>query len=89
LAEHLNSSNEAMNQWLAQVGGNLASLGQSGDVGVTASLRQLWLLTYREAQTQTYGDTFLMIGVCFVIATAMVPLMRKVKPPAAPSADGH
>jgi DHA2 family multidrug resistance protein len=24
LAEHLNSSNEALNQWLAQVGGNLA-----------------------------------------------------------------
>jgi DHA2 family multidrug resistance protein len=89
LAEHLNSSNEAMNQWLSQVGGNLANLGQSGDVGVTASLRQLWLLTYREAQTQTYGDTFLMIGACFVIATAMVPLMRKVQPPAAPSADGH
>jgi DHA2 family multidrug resistance protein len=27
--------------------------------------------------------------VSFVIATAMVPLMRKVQPPAAPSADGH
>lgn len=89
LAEHLNSSNEAVNQWLAQVGGNFAALGQSGDVGLTASLRQLWLLTYREAQTQTYGDTFLMIMVCFGIATAMVPLMRKVQPPAAPSADAH
>jgi DHA2 family multidrug resistance protein len=89
LAEHLNSSNEALNQWLSQVANNFAALGQSGDVGVTASLRQLWLLTYREAQTQTYGDAFLMIGVCFVIATAMVPLMRKVQPPAAPSADAH
>jgi hypothetical protein len=47
------------------------------------------LLTYREAQTQTYGDAFLMIGVCFVIAAAMVPLMRKVQPPAAPSPDAH
>jgi len=27
--------------------------------------------------------------VCFIIATAMVPLMRKVQPPAAPSADAH
>jgi DHA2 family multidrug resistance protein len=89
LAEHLNSSNEALNQWLAQVGGNLETLGQSGDVGITAGLRQLWLLTYREAQTQTYGDTFLMIMLCFIIATAMVPLMRKVQPPAAPSADAH
>jgi DHA2 family multidrug resistance protein len=49
----------------------------------------LWLVTYREAQMQTYGDTFLMIMVCFIIATAMVPLMRKVQPPAAPSSDGH
>ncbi|MBP5059785.1 MDR family MFS transporter [Pseudomonas chlororaphis] len=89
LAEHLNSSNEALNQWLARVGGNFAALGQSGDEGVSASLRQLWQLTYREAQTQTYGDAFLMIMVCFIIATAMVPLMRKVTPPPAPSADGH
>src|SRR5476649_2591317 len=56
LAEHLNTTNEALNQWLSQVGNNFAALGQSGDAGVTASLHQLWLLTYREAQTQTYGD---------------------------------
>lgn len=89
LAEHLNSSNEALNQWLARVDGNFAALGQSGDEGVSASLRQLWQLTYHEAQTQTYGDAFLMIMLCFIIATAMVPLMRKVTPPPAPSADGH
>jgi DHA2 family multidrug resistance protein len=89
LAEHLNSSNEALNEWLSQVGNHFTALGQSADIGVTASLHQLWLLTYREAQTQTYGDAFLMIGVCFVIATAMVPLMRKVQPPAAPSANAH
>lgn len=89
LAEHLNVTNEAMNQWLSQVGGNLASLGQIGSEGVTAALQQLWLLTYREAQTQTYSDAFLAIMVCFIIATAMVPLMRKVVPPAAPSPDAH
>jgi len=27
--------------------------------------------------------------VCFVITTAMVPLMRKVAAPKAPSADAH
>ena len=89
LAEHLNSSNESMNQWLEQVGGNLATLGQMGSEGVTGALHQLWLLTYREAQTQTYADAFLMIMACFVIATVMVPWMRKVKPPAAPSPDAH
>jgi MFS transporter, DHA2 family, multidrug resistance protein len=37
----------------------------------------------------TYADAFLVIAVCFVIATAMVPLMRKVAAPRAPSSDGH
>ncbi|MEB0042996.1 MULTISPECIES: DHA2 family efflux MFS transporter permease subunit [unclassified Pseudomonas] len=89
LAEHLNASNEAMNQWLSQVGGNLATLGQTGSEGTTAALQQLWLLTYREAQTQTYSDAFLAIMVCFIIAAAMVPLMHKVVPPATPSPDAH
>lgn len=86
LAEHLNSTNENLNQWLSNVG---ASLGQMGLEGNAAALRQLWNLTYREAQTQTYADAFLAIMVCFVVATAMVPLMRKVVPPATPSADAH
>jgi MFS transporter, DHA2 family, multidrug resistance protein len=89
LAEHLNSTNESMNQWLNQVGGNLATLGQTGQDGITGALNQLWLLTYREAQTQTYSDAFLAIMVCFIVATVMVPLMRKVVPPAAPSPDAH
>lgn len=68
--------------------GNLAVHGPAGD-DVTGALHQLWLLTYREAQTLTYSDTFLTIMVCFIVATAMVPLIRKVAPPAAPSADAH
>ena len=78
-----------MNQWLSQVGSNLAALGQTGSEGSTAALHQLWLLTLREAQTQTYSDAFLAIMVCFIVATLMVPLMHKVAPPAAPSADAH
>jgi MFS transporter, DHA2 family, multidrug resistance protein len=49
----------------------------------------LWSLTWREAQTQAFADAFLVIMVCFVVATAMVPLMRKVAPPKEPSADAH
>lgn len=86
LSEHLIASNEAMNSWLAQTNARLTELGQ-GDVD--GSLHQLWQLAYREAQTLSYADAFLAIGLCFVIATAMVPLMRKVAPPAGPSADAH
>jgi DHA2 family multidrug resistance protein len=89
LAEHLNYSNEAMNNWLATVTGNFASLGQNAADASNSALHQLWLLTYREAQTQTYSDAFLAIMVCFIVAVAMVPLMRKVVPPKAPSADAH
>jgi DHA2 family multidrug resistance protein len=89
LAEHLNASNEALNNWLAQVGGNLQALGMGADEATTGSLQQLARLTLREAQTQTYADAFLSIMVCFVIATAMVPLMRKMAMPAAPSPDAH
>jgi len=84
LAEHLNTTNEAMNQWLAQSTGHFAASGADG-----GELHALWQLTFREAQTLSYADAFLAIALCFVIATVLVPLMRKVTPPAAPSADAH
>jgi DHA2 family multidrug resistance protein len=89
MAEHLNTTNEAMNQWLAQTGGHLADLGPVPDGSGDGALHQLWSLAFREAQTLSYADAFLAIMVCFVIATATVPLMRKVAPPSAPSADAH
>ncbi|QXI25604.1 DHA2 family efflux MFS transporter permease subunit [Pseudomonas vanderleydeniana] len=89
LAEHLNIRNEEMNLWLEQLSNNAQALGQSSlDAGQIA-LRQLWSLTWREAQTLTYADAFLVIMACFILATALVPLMRKVQPPQQPSADAH
>lgn len=89
LAEHLNASNEAMLQWQDTVAGLFGS--QLGDAvaGQAAALRQLWQLTYREALTMTFADAFLVVAGCFVLATAMVPLMRRVAPPQAPSAQAH
>jgi DHA2 family multidrug resistance protein len=46
--------------------------------GHAAALRQLWSLTWREAQTQSYADAFLAIGACFIVATVLAPLMKKV-----------
>jgi DHA2 family multidrug resistance protein len=66
-----------------------AATGGDALHGQEAALKQLWSLTWREAQVQTYADAFLVITVCFVIATMMVPLMRKVAPPKAPPADAH
>ncbi|MFZ6049784.1 DHA2 family efflux MFS transporter permease subunit [Pseudomonas sp. CR3202] len=82
LAEHLNASNEALNNWLAP------QMDASGQVSQQA-LRQLWNLASREAQTLTYADSFLIIGVCFVAALVLIPLMHKVAPPSQPPADAH
>jgi MFS transporter, DHA2 family, multidrug resistance protein len=37
--------------------------------GRAAALKQLWLLTWREARTQTFADAFLVIAASFVVAT--------------------
>jgi DHA2 family multidrug resistance protein len=88
-AEHLNAGNEAMNGMLASLTQSAMASGMDFADAQTGALKRLWLLTFREAQTQTFGDVFIVIMVCFVIATAMVPLMRRIQPPKAPSADAH
>ena len=57
--------------------------------GHAAALSQLWHLAYREASTLAYADAFRAIMVAFVIATLLVPLLRKVAPPKAPPAEAH
>jgi DHA2 family multidrug resistance protein len=88
LAEHLNSSNESAQALLARVAAAHTS-HWSGDTvhGSVAALRQLWSLTFREAQTQAFADTFLAIMVCLIAATVLIPLMRGVMPPSTPPAD--
>jgi DHA2 family multidrug resistance protein len=89
LAEHLNTNNSAMTNMLQASSATFGNL--VGDVlqSNTGALQKLWQLTYREALTMSFSDTFLAIMFCFLIATAMVPLMRKVVPPKMPSADAH
>ena len=90
LAERLNGSNEAAQALLARVTASDA-VRWGGDTlhGGTAALHQLWALTFREAQTQAFADTFLAIMVCLIAATALIPLMQKVLPPSAPPPDSH
>jgi DHA2 family multidrug resistance protein len=90
LAEHLNATNAAMQEWLQRAGAHFATI-QGGDVvhGQASALKQLWSLTWREAQVQTYADAFLAVAACLAAATVMVPLLRKVVPPSAPPADAH
>ena len=59
------------------------------DSGHAVALKQLWRLAYREAATLAFADAFRAIMVAFVVATALVPLLRKVVLPNAPPADAH
>jgi len=79
-----------MQVMLHQIGAKFAA-ATGGDVvhGHGAALKKLWSLTYREARVQTFADAFLAIAVCLAIATLMVPLLRKIATPAAPSTDAH
>ena len=90
MAEHLNTTNAAMVNMFGRVAANATELsGGDAAIGHAIALRQLWTLTLREAQTQTYSDAFLALMLCLGIATAMVPLMKKVVPPTAQVADAH
>jgi DHA2 family multidrug resistance protein len=90
LAEHLTAANPAVGALLNRVSaaGAAATGGDALHGGLVAA-KLLARLTMREAQTEAFGDAFLTIMVCFAIATLMVPLMRKVAPPKAPTADAH
>ena len=90
LAEHLNPTNPAMTELVQRT--SLADAAKHGGnlvLGQAEALKQLASLTLREAQTQSFADAFLAIMGCFVIATLLVPLLRKVAPPKAPTADAH
>jgi MFS transporter, DHA2 family, multidrug resistance protein len=90
LAEHLNSANASAQSLLAQVAAADTSRWNGDTVhGAAAALHQLWSITFREAQTQAFADAFVALMVCLGVATLLIPLMQKVKPPSAPSADAH
>lgn len=89
LAEHLNAGNEAMQDMLRNGAGNLLSAGIDMGANSAGALRNLARLTLREAQTQAVADAFFVIMLCLLVATVMVPLMRKVEAPKAPPPDAH
>jgi MFS transporter, DHA2 family, multidrug resistance protein len=89
IASHLTPANGAMEQllhnmterWGEALGGPVA--------GHAAAMSQLWHLAYREASTLAYADAFRAIMLAFVVATALVPLLRKVAPGKTSAGDAH
>jgi DHA2 family multidrug resistance protein len=90
LAEHLNTANAALTGMLHRSFiADAAAHGGDLVLGRAEALKQLWALTLREAQTQSFADAFLAIMICLIFATLLVPLLRKVAVAAPPAADTH
>jgi DHA2 family multidrug resistance protein len=89
IAAHLSPANGAMERFVAGVTQRYAALPGSPGAGHDAALRQLWQLAYREASTLAFADAFRAIMLAFVVATLLVPLLRKVGMPKTVPAEAH
>ncbi len=85
IATHLTPANGAMEQLLHGLAGRYAEALGGPIAGHAAALLQLWHLAYREAATLAYADAFRTIMVALAVAALVVPLLRKVAAPAAPT----
>jgi DHA2 family multidrug resistance protein len=88
LASNLTLASGPTNRLMTMMGGQLGAALGAPAAGHQAGLRELWALTYAQAETLSYADAFRAVMVAFVVATCLVPLMRKVVPPTAAVA-GH
>ena len=89
IASHLTPANGSMQRLVDSVAQRYGTLPGSINEGHAAALHKLWNLAYREASTLAFADAFRAIMLAFMVATLLVPLMRKVSAPAKPVADAH
>jgi len=89
IASHLTPANGAMERFLQGAAGRYGALPGGAHDGHSAALDQLWHLAYREASTLAFADAFRAIMLAFVVATLLVPLLRNIAAPAAPSGNAH
>jgi DHA2 family multidrug resistance protein len=63
--------------------------GMVGRHGALPGSAQDGQLAYREASTLAFADAFRAIMLAFIVATLLVPLLRNIAAPSAPSSDAH
>jgi DHA2 family multidrug resistance protein len=86
IASHMTKASGPTARLLASVAARYGAQPGAVDDGHRAALIQLWNLAYREASTLAFADAFRAIMVAFVIATLLVPLLRKPGAPVPASA---
>jgi hypothetical protein len=62
---------------------------QTSTAANRSAIQQLWHLAYREASTLAFADAFRAIMLAFIVATLLVPLLRNIAAPTAPSSNAH
>ncbi len=86
IASRMTGASGATGRHLAAVGARYAARPGAIDDGHAAALRQLWQLAYREASTLAFADAFRAIMLAFLLATLLVPLLRRPGAPVPASA---
>jgi DHA2 family multidrug resistance protein len=89
IASNLTPSNGPMSRLIEGIAARYGSLQGTLADGHPAALKQLWGLAFREAATMAYADAFRVIMLAFVVATALVPLMRNVGAAKPGQGSGH
>jgi DHA2 family multidrug resistance protein len=89
IASHLTPANLPMERLVQGMTDRYGALPGGLVIGHQAALEQLWKLAYREASTLAFADAFRAIMLAFMVATLLVPLMRKVGAPKAAGAGAH
>jgi DHA2 family multidrug resistance protein len=89
IAGHLTQANGAMGRYVAATAQRYDVLPEGAATGHRAALEGLWHMAYREASTLAFADAFRAIMLAFIVATLLVPLMRKVTPPKTAAPASH
>ena len=89
IASHLTPANLPMDRFMSGMTERYAALPGGPVIGHQAALEQLWHLAYREASTLAFADAFRAIMLAFVVATLLVPFLRKVGAPKSAPAEAH
>ena len=89
IASNLTRANVPMERVLHTLSGRYGALPAGEQIGDQAALHRLWNLAYREASTLAYADAFRAVMLAFIVATLLVPLMRKVAAPKAAAPAAH
>ena len=89
IASTLTPANGASQHLISSMSFKLGDLLGSTTAGYAAALQQLRALAYREASTMAYADAFRAMMIVCLAAACLVPLMRNIANPQAPSPDAH